>query len=184
MPGQVAPAALPEAPYQRVNKALEQLGDVIEQRGIEIKKEVDLTTATDAYNSFRDLERDKKMELKAKTGKDAQTAMQEYQDWSSDAVPEFMERLANRTQHRIFGADATSTINRDLDTLAAHEATELRFWKEQIKTNYKGTRPKLEKLPWGDTWSLSSRKKPNLSLSQLKPSPRGLRLILDRKSVV
>ena len=126
-PQQGLPSAL-GAPLKqadtRVAGSIGALGNVLIERGKQLKDEHDLAVAKEAFINFRGLSRDKYAESTTLQGKDAAGVGKDYNQWYNEESGKVFTELENATQENIFEELAVSRRERDLDSLAVHEATE------------------------------------------------------------
>lgn len=100
------------------------LGRVIQERGFQLKKERDLAVAKEAFIDFRGRARGQYAELTSLKGKDAAGIGSQYDEWYNKESSEVFTKLENFDQQGIFEEFAVTRRERDLDSMAVHEATE------------------------------------------------------------
>lgn len=132
LPGRLgAGYASPQA-FTATERALGQLGQVIEHRGLQFKQERDSAKVVEEFSAFNEIASKKLSELLSKESGAAVGLGDDYKQWFDDALPDFLNnRLTGGNQQRVFQAKALSLMNQDLDILARHEATQHRVFRKE-----------------------------------------------------
>ena len=133
-----------------VGAAAEELGKVIEYRGLQMKQQFDESKIAAGYNEFRDVARTKLSELLSLRGEQATGLGAKYDDWYSDFYSDYInKRFSNATQQEGWRARVENERQNDLDRLAQHEAREMvAFRDQQEAAAFTNTANDINSEPW------------------------------------
>nr|NIP24479.1 hypothetical protein [Phycisphaerae bacterium]NIP54269.1 hypothetical protein [Phycisphaerae bacterium]NIS54596.1 hypothetical protein [Phycisphaerae bacterium]NIV02853.1 hypothetical protein [Phycisphaerae bacterium]NIX00876.1 hypothetical protein [Phycisphaerae bacterium] len=135
LPGRLgAGYASPQA-FTTTERAVGQLGQVIEHRGFQLKQEHDSAKVVEEFSVFNEIASKKLSELLSRESGAAVGLLDNYKEWFNEALPDFLnKKLTGGNQQRVFQAKALSLMNQDLDILARHEATQHRVFRKESDT--------------------------------------------------
>ena len=150
MPGKLgAGYASPQA-FTITERALGDVGQVLEYRGFQLKAEHDSARAIEEFSVFSDLARAKLSELLNYESGAAVGLGKKYDEWFNEASADFLnKRLSSGNQQTAFHARATAAREEDLDILARHEAAQHKIYRKESQfKSYATTREEITKDPF------------------------------------
>ncbi len=150
LPGRLGAGFASPRVFTADERALGEMGQVIQHRGFQLKAEHDRARAIEEFSAFSDMARKKLSELLAHESGAAVGLGGKYDEWYNEASADFLnKRLSSGNQQAFFDARATAARQEDLDILARHEANQHKvFRKESQLKGYATAREEIIKNPF------------------------------------
>jgi hypothetical protein len=152
LPGRLGAGHASPQVFSTSERALGNVGKVLEYRGLQIQERHDQSKISSGYNEYRDVARMKLSELLQLKGESAVGLGEKYDEWFNDFASDYAQkRLGNNRQRRGWQELVTTRRGHDLDILARHEAQEMARFQVQAEAGlFTTTVDDISSNPWDD----------------------------------